>query len=84
MDDQEQSPPEHATPPKTPAVEETPREESPPVESKDTTFMERVVDDALATGRTATLMMAIHSLENRRAEQTKQLDSVYLARTPSC
>lgn len=43
------------------------------------TFMERVVDDARATGRTASLMMAIRNLESRQANQGRQLDAVWLA-----
>ena len=45
----------------------------------ETTFMERVVDDARATGRTASLIMALRNLEARRANQTQQLEAVYLA-----
>ena len=79
MDDQDQSLPEPVTPPKTPPLEETPHDEYAPLELKDSTFMGQVVDDALATGRTASLLMGIHSLQNRRAEQTRHLDSTYLA-----
>lgn len=43
------------------------------------TFMERVVDDARATGRTASLIMTIRNLESRSANQHRQLDAVWLA-----
>ena len=45
----------------------------------DSSFMERVVEDARATGRTASLLMSIRHLEGQKEERLQKLDDLFLA-----
>ena len=66
--------------PETQATATIPESENAAIPQADqATFMERVVDDARATGRTASLIMAIRNLESRSTGQHRQLDAVWLA-----